>query len=226
VKVSLIYTFLCIRVASSAGALRRPPVRALTEWYTRDPCTHQVSNDNEPVTVRAEDCEGAGSIGGIGGDSANSTDRGGIGGDGGTTGNANTTTTEGDLTCDIVKGGSSNSTAQQVTVEYWYTTENTDNTTNYLPILEEKLFRTSSANMSWCFAGKTSESNHLVTMNTTEVVMAKDMGVLGISSSPVDVQVDCTYVHLLQNNYANLTTFKQLTKTLFSGLLLYSALPA
>jgi hypothetical protein len=164
------------------------------------------------VTVRAEDCEGSGS-----------TDRGGIEGSGGTAGNSNKTTIEDDLTCDIVQNRSSSSSAQEVIVEYWYTVENTDNTTNYLPILEEKLFRTSSESISWCFAGKTSDSNHLVTMNGPEVVMAKDIGVLGISSSPVDEQVDCTYVHRLQNSHAYLITFKQLTITFFYSPIQYPA---
>jgi hypothetical protein len=171
VQTPLISIVIFLHVVSSAAKLRRPSVRTLTGWYTRDPCTKEVSNDKQDTNLSAEGCPVEPSL-----------YRGGSGSPGST------------ITCDIVDGGIWNTSTQLIPVQYWYSVEATRNSTDYLSVLEEKMFRITSENVSWCFAGNTSDTFYLDTMNTTEVNMAKDLGIVSVSSSPTDKQRNGKYV--------------------------------
>jgi hypothetical protein len=178
-KLVAIASFLLVKFASSSGPLRHPQIRALTAWYSKDPCSGKYSNDKAITgTQKTEYCIGTGN------NSGGVVETGGQGfgnGGGGAVG----------LVCDLVDGrGNANKAAKPFIVEYWYATENTDNTTEYLPILEEKIFRLASQNLYWCLAGETNNTDFLVPMNTTQSIEARKQGIFGVISNPKDIKVD------------------------------------
>jgi len=171
VKLLLICSFLVVGVASASFKLRHPRARALSAWYSRDPCTGKYSND-KATSRSAGSCVNTGNI------SVGRKD---------------------EQHCDLVSEGDSNFniTAQAIGVEFWYSTENIDNITNYLAVLEEKIFRVVFSNLSWCYAGNNNDTSALTTMDTPEVALAKELGILGVTSSPKDVKVNMTCPHAL-----------------------------
>ena len=192
VHIVVVFLSLLVQFASGSGPLRHPQIRALTAWYSKDLCTGKFSND-KASTQRLEDCKGTGnSTGGV-----IETGSEGIG---------NGTGSASGLVCDLVNGRrNANKAAKPFIVEYWYATENTDNTTDYLPILEEKIFRIASENLHWCFARDSNNTNVLIPMNTTQSIQARQNGIFGVISDPNDIKVDSK----LFNSGNDITTYTQ-----------------
>ena len=57
----------------------------------------------------------------------------------------------GDMNCVVGSPFNSSAETKITTLEYWYGVESTDNTTSFMPAVENSIFETSIQTVSWCY---------------------------------------------------------------------------
>lgn len=166
--------FLSFTNATETSRLLR--VRGLAEFQSRigkyrNPCTGSWSNELKAAS--AQDCEsGSGGLSGGSGTSGggSGSDRGdGFGGS--------------DYDdCSIQHDDDPNSPTVQRPVEYWYCVESSSNNTKeWLPILEEKIFAIARDRLTWCIGYPVRRS-----LMVAEELTSRKLGVLAVTSQPTD----------------------------------------
>lgn len=128
----------------------------------QNPCTGSWSNDEEVTNI--DDCENYGNDGVVGGSSGNGGDR---------------DTTDEVLDCNIATADDPTSPEMIYPVEYWYGVKSTSNDTDWLPIIEEKIYNVATGRINDCL-GYTALRRQL------QEPTARRLGILSSTSAPAD----------------------------------------